>query len=310
MLGNFEPANAQKAYAALVAAIEKTTAPGHSAHSPRAWRRCWARSNPPTHKKAYAASSPPSRKPPIPTHSALAEGLKAVPGKLEPADEQKVYVALVAAIGKTTHHYALRELAEGLKAVPGKVEPADVCKRRTRRPSSPPSGRPPIPTHSALGEDQRRCRARSNPPTEKGVRGGIVAAIGKNTAPNQLSELTEGLTAVLGKVEPTNAQKGDRGMHRRHREDHRSLRTQPLAVGLKAVPGKLEPANAQKVYAASWPPSGRPPIPTHSHGAGGGSEGGAGQSSNPPTRKRRTRRSSPPSRKTPVPTHSAHWRRA
>ena len=69
MLGKLEPADAQKAYAALVAAIEKTT-------DPDALR-------------------------------VLAEGLKAVPGKLEPADAQKAYAALVAAIGKTTDPDAL-----------------------------------------------------------------------------------------------------------------------------------------------------------------------------------------------------------
>ena len=70
MLGKLEPANAQKASAALVAAIGKTTDP-------------------------Y-------------TLRALAEGLTAVPGKVEPADAQKAYTALVAAIEKTTDPDALR----------------------------------------------------------------------------------------------------------------------------------------------------------------------------------------------------------
>ena len=78
MPGKLEPADAQKAYAALVAAIEKTT-------------------------YSFAVS-------------VLAGGLKAVPGKLEPADAQKAYTALVAAIGKTTDPDALNALAEGLTA--------------------------------------------------------------------------------------------------------------------------------------------------------------------------------------------------
>ena len=70
MPGKLEPADAQKASAALVAAIEKTTDP-------------------------YALR-------------ALAEGLTAVSGKLEPADAQKASAALVAAIEKTTDPDALR----------------------------------------------------------------------------------------------------------------------------------------------------------------------------------------------------------
>jgi hypothetical protein len=81
VLGKLEPADAQNAYAALVARIEKTTDPD--------------------------------------TLGALSWGMKAVPGKLEPADAQKVYVALVAAVEKTADADALRDLSEGLKAVPG-----------------------------------------------------------------------------------------------------------------------------------------------------------------------------------------------
>ena len=90
MLGKVEPADAQKASAALIAAIEKTTDP-------------------------YALG-------------ALAEGLTAVPGKLEPADAQKASAALVAAIEKTTDPDALGALADGLKAGLGKLEPADAQK--------------------------------------------------------------------------------------------------------------------------------------------------------------------------------------
>jgi hypothetical protein len=86
--GKLEPGDAQKAYAAFVAAIEKTTDP-------------------------YALRE-------------LADGLKAVPGKLEPADAQKACAALVAAIKKTTDTNALRALADGLKVVPGRVDVAGL----------------------------------------------------------------------------------------------------------------------------------------------------------------------------------------
>ena len=86
--GKVEPADVQKAYAALVAAIEKTTDPD--------------------------------------ALCALAEGLTAVLGKLEPADAQKAYAALVAAIEKTTDTHALGALAEGLKALPGGVDIATL----------------------------------------------------------------------------------------------------------------------------------------------------------------------------------------
>ena len=61
-------------------------------------------------------------------HSALAEGLKEVPADLEPAEAQKAFAALVAAIKRTTYRPYLSELAMGLKAVPGKLEPAEAQK--------------------------------------------------------------------------------------------------------------------------------------------------------------------------------------
>src|SRR5208282_5941906 len=103
--------------------------------------------------------------------SALAEGLKAVLGKLEPADAQKTSAALVAAIEKTTDPGALSALAEGLKAVLGKLEPADAQK-----------------AYAAL-----------------------VAAIEKTTDTYydtyKLLALAKGLKAVPGKLEPADAQK-------------------------------------------------------------------------------------------------------
>ncbi len=92
---------------------------------------------------------------------ALAEGLKAVPGKLEPADAQKASAALLATIEKTTNPFVLRALAEGLKAVLGKLEPADAQK-----------------AYAAL-----------------------VAAIEKTTDSSALHALAEGLKAVPGVVD-------------------------------------------------------------------------------------------------------------
>ena len=146
-----------------------------------------------------------------------------MPGKLEPADAQKAYAALLAAIEKTTDFGALRALAEGLKSVLGKLEPANAQKAYAA--SSPPSRKPPIPSHSTLAE---------------------------------------GLKAVLGKLEPANAQKAYAALVAAIEKTTYTDALSALAEGLKAVLGKLEPADAQKASAALSPPSRKPPIPTHS----------------------------------------------
>ena len=137
----------------------------------------------------------------------------------------------------------------------------------------------------------------------------LIEAIEKTTDPDALRALAEGLTAVLGKLEPADAQKAYAALVAAIEKTTDTRRTRRLAEGLKAVLGKLEPANAQKAYAALVAAIGKTTDPDALR-AGGGPDGGAGQA--------RTRRrakgvhggSSPPSRKPPIPTHSARWRRA
>jgi hypothetical protein len=59
----------------------------------------------------------------------LAEGLKAVAGKLPPKQAQQAVESIVQAMHKTTDSDALRVLAEGLKAVANKLTPEQttVC---------------------------------------------------------------------------------------------------------------------------------------------------------------------------------------
>ena len=88
MLGKVEPTNAQKAYGALVAAIEKTTDPG-------------------------ALKRPGG-------------GSEGGVGQGRTRQRAKGVQGIVAAIEKTTDPGALRPLAEGLKAVPGVVDVATL----------------------------------------------------------------------------------------------------------------------------------------------------------------------------------------
>jgi hypothetical protein len=140
----------------------------------------------------------------------LAEGLKAVTAKLEPADAQKAVAAILAAIDKTTAPYALSELVEGLKAVTAKLEPADA---------------------------QKAVAA-------------VLAAIDKTTAPYALRALAEGLNAATAKLEPADARKAVAAILAAIDKTTDSFALRALAVGLKAVTAKLEPADARKAVAA------------------------------------------------------------
>ena len=202
----------------------------------------------------------------------LAEGLKAVLGKLEPAGRAIGVRVLVAAIGKTTYPIARRAVAEGLKAVLGKLEPADAQKAYAELVAAIEKTNKPYELTGAA-EGLKAVPGKSNQPTVQKAYAVPVAAIEKTTNPYGLRALAEDLKAVPGKLDPPTGKRRPRAVA----AVGKSYPTMQCAGGgSEGGVGQARTSRRAKGVRGAVPPSRKPPIPSHPR-AGGGPEGGVGE---------------------------------